>query len=62
MSKANARFLERNRTVREYFKQLESKNPNWRIDALETATADKFFLSERTVRAIVKGETIYSVN
>lgn len=62
MSKTNIRFLERNSAVRTYFKQLESKNPNWRIDALERDTADKFYLSERTVRAILKGESIYKLN
>jgi len=57
----NPRFLNRNKSVRIYFSQLESKNPNWRIDALERDTADKFFISERTVRAIVKGEGIYKL-
>ena len=49
----NPRFLNRNESVRKFFSQLESKNPNWRIDALEKETADRFFISERTVRAIV---------
>lgn len=59
MSKANNRFIERNIAVRSFFSQLENKNPNWRIEALERVTADKFFISERTVRAIVKQEGIY---
>lgn len=57
----NRRFLERNKNVRTFFTQLETKNPNWRIEALEKETADKFYLSERTVRAIVKGEGIYKL-
>lgn len=58
---SNRRFLERNKNVRSFFAQLESKNPNWRIEALEKETADRFFISERTVRAIVKEEGIYKL-
>lgn len=58
---SNRRFLERNKNVRTFFAQLEAKNPNWRIEALEKETADRFFISERTVRAIVKEEGIYKL-
>ncbi|MFC0345230.1 hypothetical protein [Epilithonimonas hispanica] len=55
----NQRFLERNKQVRMFFDNLERKNPNWRIGALEKVTADQFFISERTVRAILKESGIY---
>ncbi|SIO11967.1 hypothetical protein SAMN05444409_2104 [Epilithonimonas zeae] len=56
----NHRFLKRNVKVRTFFTELEKKNPQWRISALEKETADHFFISERTVRAIIKGTGIYS--
>lgn len=55
----NNRFLERNKQVRIFFDKIERKNPNWRIGALEKVTADQFFISERTVRAILKERGIY---
>jgi len=52
----------RNEKVRRFFSELEQKYPQWRISALEEKTADHFFISERTVRAILKGVGIYSEN
>ena len=61
MSK-DKRFLARNIKVRKYFTELEKKHPEWRIGALEKSVADHFFITERTVRAIIKGSGIYSTN
>ncbi len=55
----NRRFLARNAKVRKFFTDLERKNPQWRIGELEKETADQFFISERTVRSILKGNGIY---
>lgn len=57
----NHRFLARNMQVRKFFESLERKNPQWRMSALEKTTADQFFISERTVRSIVKGSGIYQL-
>lgn len=51
---------DRNKAVREYFTALAKKNTQWRFDALEEETAKKFFLSARTVRAILKEEGNYN--
>lgn len=56
----NKRLQQRNDKVRKYFIELEQKYPQWRISALESNTANKFFISERTVRAILKGGGVYS--
>lgn len=56
----NNRFLARNQQVRLFFMELEKRHPEWRVAALETKTANQFFISERTVRAILKGDGIYS--
>lgn len=57
----NHRFLARNSQVRKFFENLEKKNPQWRMSALEKATADQFYISERTVRSIIKGSGIYQL-
>lgn len=61
MSK-DKRFLARNTQVRKFFTEMERKHPEWRMSALEKATADHFFITERTVRAIIKCSGIYSTN
>lgn len=55
------RLKNRNTQVREYFSELEKKHPQWRVSALEKETADRFFISERTVRSIIKGSGIYKL-
>lgn len=50
----------RNQDVRTYFDELCKKHPEWRLDALEDKTASRFYISARTVRAILKGEGIYA--
>ena len=58
---SNYRFLTRNAKVRMFFLELEKKHPQWRVSALEKETADRFFISERTVRSIIKGSGIYKL-
>jgi hypothetical protein len=54
------RLTQRNDNVRQEFNKLTRKNPQWRIDALIDAVADKFFLAPRTVTAIISHEGIYN--
>ncbi|MCC9071224.1 hypothetical protein LNQ49_06405 [Flavobacterium sp. F-65] len=56
------RLLERNNLVRKHFYSLMAKNPKWRIDAVIEEVAKKYFLSTRTVDAIVNYEGIYNDN
>lgn len=51
---------ERNTAVKCYFDQLTKKHPEWRLDALEEQTAQYFYISPRTVRAILKEEGCYA--
>lgn len=53
------RLIQRNNQVRKQFYDLLSKNPKWRIDAVIDEVAKKFFLSSRTVDAIINYEGIY---
>lgn len=57
---AKQQFKIRNQAVKNYFEGLVKQKPEWRLDALEEKTADKFFISPRTVRAILKGEGNYA--
>ena len=53
-------FKSRNEAVKTYFASLAGKYPEWRLDALEEKTAGHFYISTRTVRAILKGEGNYA--
>ena len=57
---AKQQFLSRNQAVKDYFDELVKQKPEWRLDALEEKTAAKFYISPRTVRAILKGEGNYA--
>lgn len=52
-------FNSRNQAVKDYFSALAKKHPEWRIDALEQNTGKKFFITPRTVRAILKEHGVY---
>ncbi len=56
----NKRLQERNKKVRILFAKISKKNPNWRSDAIINEVAETFFLSTRTIEAILKGEGIYA--
>ncbi|CAD0008063.1 hypothetical protein FLAT13_04176 [Flavobacterium salmonis] len=58
----NERLTERNNQVRKLFYDLQVKNPKWRIDAIIEEVADRFFLSNRTIEAIIKFEGVYNDN
>lgn len=53
------RFNNRNTQVRKMFYELLEKNKKWRIDAVIDEVANKMFLANRTVEAIIKHEGIY---
>ncbi|MBB6499126.1 hypothetical protein [Pedobacter cryoconitis] len=57
---AKQQFKPRNQAVKMYFEELAKQKPEWRLDALEEKTATKFYISPRTVRAILKGEGNYA--
>lgn len=54
------RLKRRNSKVRDYITNLEKKNPQWRFDAVILEAADNFFISPRTVEAILRREGIYA--
>lgn len=56
------RLTQRNNRVRELFHKVQEKNPKWRIDAVVEEVANTFFLSPRTVDAIISHEGTYKDN
>lgn len=54
------RFKARNKAVRAFFRDLESKNPQWKQKYLIESTANRFFLATRTIEAIIQRESIYA--
>ena len=53
------RLIERNKLVRACFNATQKKNPKWRFDAVIEEVAVKFFLSSRTIEAIIGYEGTY---
>lgn len=54
------RIKARNQKIRDYFSSLERKHPQWRWDALLQEAEKEFFLSPRTIDAIIKFEGVYA--
>lgn len=61
MLMAKLLLKQRNQAVKDYFDMLAKKHPQWRLDALEDDVAVKFYISARTVRAILKEEGCYAM-
>lgn len=60
MTARQQRLNIRNQQIRADFDRVVEKNPQWRVDACITAIADKWFLSERTIEAILRNEGCYA--
>ena len=58
--KRSERIKARNNNIRNLFTKISDKNPNWRYDAIVDNVAKEYFLSPRTIEAILKGEGIYA--
>ncbi|WP_417940364.1 hypothetical protein [Flavobacterium sp. RS13.1] len=53
------RLLRRNKEIRIAFEKKTKANPKWTIDAVLDSIAYDFFLSVRTIDAIISFEGIY---
>lgn len=53
------RLIERNKSVRDYWFKIEKKNPKWKLSEVAKEVAKKYFLSERTIDAIIGREGSY---
>ena len=54
------KFTERNQAVRSYVKSCYKRYPHWKVEAVIAKAAAKFYLAERTIEAILKGEGSYA--
>ncbi len=64
-SKQKARkdlLLERNCQVRKCFYDMQKKKPKYTVEAIIAEVANKFYLSPRTIDAIISFEGIYRVS
>jgi Uri superfamily endonuclease len=50
----------RNEKIRKHVATLFKKYPHWNYDYIMQKTAETFFLSKRTIEAIIKGEGTYN--
>lgn len=49
----------RNANVKKRYREITSKNPKWRDDAVKEQVSMEFFLSIRTITAILNNEGTY---
>jgi len=54
------RLCRRNEAVRSYAEKLENQYPHWKMEYILSKCAERFYLSKRTIEAIIKAEGIYS--
>ena len=60
MRRNTPEFDKRNKLVRTCVAKLFKKNHQWKADEIFKEAGRKYFISPRTVEAIVKGEGIYT--
>jgi hypothetical protein len=49
----------RNANIKKRYREITAKNPKWRNDAVIAEVAMQFFLSDRTITAILNNEGVY---
>lgn len=53
------RLQRRNKEIRIRFEKKRQEQPKWKVEAVVQSIADEFFLSTRTIDAIISYEGIY---
>lgn len=59
MARNNDLILLRNKKVKQRYSQISIKNPKWKYDALLETLSYEFFISKRTISAILNDEGSY---
>ena len=59
MSSNRELLTERNKQIRSYANTLAERYPHWKYDYILEKTSKKFFLTPRTIEAIIKEEGNY---
>ncbi|WP_372747065.1 hypothetical protein [Lutibacter sp.] len=49
----------RNANIKKRYREIAAKNPKWRNDAVIDMVSEQFFLSARTITAILNNEGVY---
>ena len=60
MARNNNLILIRNKNVKTRFNELSNKYPRWKYDALLDSLSLEFYISKRTITAILNNEGRYS--
>lgn len=60
MARNNNLITLRNQKVKQRFRQLELKYPQWKYTALLETLSFEFFISKRTITAILNNEGAYN--
>ncbi len=59
MARNNDLIILRNQKVKQRFSQVSSKHPQWKYDAVLESLSFEFYISKRTISAILNNEGAY---
>lgn len=59
MESKEERLKRRNKAIRKSIEETTNRQPKWTIEAVIDEVANRYFLSTRTVNAIISHEGIY---
>ena len=60
MARSKELIQKRNSRIKQRFNELTAKHPQWRYDAILQQLSQEYFISPRTVAAILNEEASYS--
>jgi hypothetical protein len=60
MARSKTLIQERNKAIKTHFSKLQAKYPKWRYEAWLNELGKEFYLSKRTIAAILNNEGNYS--
>lgn len=61
MARRKDLITKRNQRIRQRFNELSAAHPQWRYDAQLEALANEFYISTRTIAAILNAEGSYKM-
>lgn len=60
MARDSHLFILRNQNIKKRFHEVSMKNPNWKYKAVLNEVSSQFYLSTRTISAIINEEKAYN--
>lgn len=62
MARKSELIRKRNRAIKKRFAELERQNYRWRYEAVLEAVSEEFYLTPRTIKAILNDESLHRIS